>query len=338
MALDSNTNRHWRGVCALVAGASLWCTEAKSDEAGPAKPLPEPQPWFTGPLLAPTPVVIPPGHVFAQPYLFISDQPGRFGSRWAYQSFADNYSVNSLIAIQTGVLPFMDVKLVPGWLINFNQGSTDLGFTDLPVTLGFRILEENRAGWEPQIKLAVSETFPTGRYDNLDPAKHGADVTGGGSYQTAIVLFTQKSFHLGGKVFLRPRLVFQADYRGAFHVHGLNVYGGSNGDGSPHSKTDGVVRPGTQYTLYVSWELSLTQNWALAWDTVYVDSGAIGFRGDPGNAPINADDNAQNLSIAPAVEYNFSSTLGIIGGVWLAVVGKNTANFVTGTVSLALYY
>nr|NGX30574.1 hypothetical protein [Candidatus Anoxychlamydiales bacterium] len=40
------------------------------------------------------------------------------------------------------------------------------------------------------------------------------------------------------------------------------------------------------------------------------------------------------LSLAPAIEYNFSQNLSLISGAWFSVRGRNTANFATGIITL----
>ena len=43
---------------------------------------------------------------------------------------------------------------------------------------------------------------------------------------------------------------------------------------------------------------------------------------------------ADNLSLAPAIEYNWNENLGVLGGAQFSGYGKNSANFITGQFSV----
>ena len=47
---------------------------------------------------------------------------------------------------------------------------------------------------------------------------------------------------------------------------------------------------------------------------------------------------SDQLSVAPAVEYNATSNLGFIGGVWFSVWGRNSNAFVSGILSLVYVF
>jgi hypothetical protein len=86
-------------------------------------------------------------------------------------------------------------------------------------------------------------------------------------------------------------------------------------------------------------EVSLTQRWVIANDIVYNAQNRTSYSGNPGT---NADDSdaslgggySDNLNLSPAIEYNWNENLGVLGGVWFSVYGRNSGNFVSGVLSL----
>ncbi|HEX2583220.1 MAG TPA: transporter, partial [Chlamydiales bacterium] len=114
------------------------------------------------------------------------------------------------------------------------------------------------------------------------------------------------------------------------YVRGANAYGGD-------SSTNGLVRPGNAVQLIVSFEYTLTQNWALALDTYYQHLNRSTFSGNSDGKKVGAPSSEQ-FSLAPAIEYNFSKKLGIIGGVWFSVASRNTPQFISGVLNLTYTY
>jgi len=43
-------------------------------------------------------------------------------------------------------------------------------------------------------------------------------------------------------------------------------------------------------------------------------------------------------ALAPALEYNFSGNVGLIGGVWFPLSGKNTSHYMTYVLALNTYW
>ena len=58
---------------------------------------------------------------------------------------------------------------------------------------------------------------------------------------------------------------------------------------------------------------------------------------NPPIAPIGAPEGWQ-LSLAPAIEYNFNENWGVIAGPWFTVAGKNSSAFIVGMLAINIYY
>ncbi len=112
-------------------------------------------------------------------------------------------------------------------------------------------------------------------------------------------------------------------------MHGLNVYGGN-------TSTRGTAYPGNNFSVNVGLEYSLSQPWTLALDLLYIYQAKNRFSGHDGGTPMTSPSSA-SYSLAPAIEYNFSDKIGLIGGSWFTVAGRNTAQYINWILALNIY-
>lgn len=291
-------------------------------------------PFYGGPLLTGGAHNCAVGHVNIQPYLFIIDNYGIYTSNRKTKKEPDFWNVNPVFIFQTGITNWLDFQISPEANYNTtrNQGSVNWG--DLQTTLGFQLLKESP--YVPALRLTFSETFPTGHYEHLNPAKFGTDAMGTGSFETQLTLNISKvlwNFPLhpmqvrGNVVYIIPSNV---------DVHGFNSYGGGYG-------TDGTVFPGNELQLYGAVEISIVQTWVFALDAVYKYfdktrfSGYSGVSGTGGAASLGAPSGDQ-FSLAPAIEYNPSATQQFIFGSWFTVFGRNSNAFVSLVLTYEHYF
>jgi hypothetical protein len=92
----------------------------------------------------------------------------------------------------------------------------------------------------------------------------------------------------------------------------------------------------------VGLEYSLTRNWVLATDVLNTYTNKTWFKGRPGvtasGEPAGIGMHSSNrISLAPAIEYNFSDLFGIIAGCWFTVAGRNSGDFVSGVIAFNWY-
>lgn len=283
-------------------------------------------PWWTGPLLAPAGKTIPPGHVNFEPYGFYTVYPKGFRN------------IEAVPVITVGLLDFMDfqsaIPLDHSWINHGGPHSGGIG--DLSLGLGFQLVRQKEGSWWPDVRLVIQEVFPTGRYDNLSFNKAGTDQTGSGSYQTSISATFQKLSTLENGHYLRTRLNISGSRGTTVHVHGLSAFGGG-------SMTEGKVHPGGSYSVDLAFEYALTQHWVPVFEVLYVNSSSVNFDGNPGFTPGGAvagigGAGSNSVSLAPAIEYNINSNLGIIAGVWFSVTGPHAAKFTSTAVAVNYYF
>lgn len=293
----------------------------------------DPLPWFTGPLLAPAGVTMPKGHMNFEPYFFWTDSYGTYSRRWKRDPGPVTITSNPTMIFTQGLTDFMDYQIIAAYTFNSQSGASSNNWGDTSLSLGFQLLRDH--GYVPALRFTVQETFPSGKHDHLDPSKLGTDSTGAGSYQTTIGLNFQKLWHLGNHHFYRQRLSLAYIIPLATHLSGTNTYGGA-------PNTNGTIHLGKKWSADLGFEYTLTQKWVPALDLLYTQSQAGSFTGNPGTlstglpAPINTENDAE-LSIAPAMEYNFTPHLGAILGAWTSLTGENARAF-TAVVGAVNYY
>lgn len=307
-----------------------YSVEVSTHELPPTKPG-APQPWFTGPIFAPTSRTVPVGHVAVEPYLFSVVTCGHYNNHWHTESIPNFYSNALELLIQTGITPWMDFRATPQAFYNIHEGAKSFEFGDLQMGIGFQLLKEVQNTWIPNIKLAFRGNIPFGKYQHLNPHKNGTDGVGDGSWDPAILLIFGKIIHTSGIHFLSPRLEIKYTVPTPVHVKDLNVYGGGKG-------TRGWAYPGNLLYIDFAWEYSLSQSWALALDTIYIHENKTRFSGKtPLLAPVGHP-SLEQFSLAPAIEYNFNVNIGLIAGAWFTIFGRNTAQFASGVIALSIYH
>ncbi|MCX6990424.1 MAG: transporter [Chlamydiae bacterium] len=289
----------------------------------------EPSPWFTGPLLAPSAHTIPQGHVNLEPYFFYTVNTGIYTKHWHAKSIPNFYNSSLQFLTQVGITKFMDFQVIPEivWNKVKNQSYLDIG--DLPFVVGFQLALDVVGGWQPAVKLRLGANIPTGKYDHLKASKLGSDSTGSGSWLPTVGLVFSKLLQLGtGIHFLDARLFVNYQIGTPAYVKGLCTYGGGKG-------THGKVLPGNTLTVDGAIECNLTKRWGIALDGVYVHNNKTRFSGKT-TRPIGPPSGEQ-FSLAPAVQYNWSEDIGVIGGVWFTVAGRNAARFTSGVIAINIY-
>jgi hypothetical protein len=284
-------------------------------------------PWFTGPLLANAGQTIQKNKFNFQPYGFYivnelnNPQPIR------HPRTASTISqINDVVTLQgaLGITDALDAQVDANFLHNIQEGRHFTGVGDTNLMMGYQLINQNNNPNKPNIRFTVQQTIPTGRFSNLSPVANGTDSTGLGSNQTNFGLnFSQvNEVYLGH--YLQTTLNLNYLYAPPVKIDHASAYGGNE-------HTRGRIYPGNLMSLDFALELTLTQHWVAVIETFsayrlrtrFIDYGThpLRFERKLGNAPIN------EITLAPALEYNFSANFGVIGGVWFNVGGKNSPVF-----------
>jgi hypothetical protein len=307
---------------ALSLASLLWGVE-------PPTPEPFPLPWLTGPLLTPSGHVIPTGHINMEPYLYWTITRGQYGADWRANSVPRFTSINGQYSFQLGVAPSTEFDWILQGFYNSTQGVSSWCLGDIPIALSFQLLDERPGDWYPAIKLRFGGNLPIGRYQRLSPHKKKTDAGGSGSFLPGAGLVFTRLYHLTRQYYLATRFFLNYTLPTPVHVHGASAYGGNR-------QTRGKVFPPQIFLSLLGLEATLSRNWALALDVQYDYTTKGRFSGKAAGATMTSP-HSQQLALAPAIEYNWSENLGLIGGAWFSVAGQNSSQFVSWVVAINIY-
>lgn len=303
-------------------------------ECEPNKPT---APWLTGTLIAPKGTAVPYGDFVVKSYLYFTTNTASYDKNWHAVSANENfYSLNAQFLFYFGLTPWCDLNIIPQFFYNITSNQQAVYPGDLTIGLDFQLMKEDFTPYFPGIKFAIREVFPVGNFQYLRPRKLFTDLTGAGTFATQFDLVFYKVFHLYGLHWLSTTFSAQYTVKTPVNVHGFNAYGGGFG-------ANGKALPGNSFQGIVSFELTLNKNWVLAIDNVYTHTEVTQFFGSPGitfggtYADVGKPSSEQ-LSFAPAIEYNFSSNFGIIAGCWFSALGRNSAEFRSGVINFEYVY
>lgn len=284
-------------------------------------------PWFTGPLLANDGQATPKNHLNIQPYFFYTVNEDQFSHHpripTSIAQINDTFSMQATL----GVTDAADIQVTGTVNHNVKMGQRFNGIADTNFLFGYQLLRQNNNPNRPNIRFTLQETIPTGRYTNLSPTANGTDATGMGTYQTNFGMNLTQINEVTLGHYLQTTLNLNYLYAQATEISGNNAFGGDH-------FTLGKIKPGNFVSIDFALELTLTQNWVVVFETFCLHRQAVSFQNQQDPAIFLLDESAHirgnpinEITLAPALEYNFNANFGILGGVWFSVGGKNTPDF-----------
>jgi len=284
--------------------------------------------WWTGPLLAASAGSLAQGHFLIEPYVFDVIPRGQYDNDGRRHSGPHSNNFGSQSYVLYGLTDRVGVGLIPRFGFNdpsAGRSSSTVGIGDLTLQAQYGLTRFTEGSWIPSTSFVFQETLPVGKYDRL--GDRPADGFGAGAYSTTLALYSQYFFWMPNGRILRTRLDISYAISGSASVRDVSVYGTGEG-------FRGRARPGNSAIINAAWEYSLTRNWVLALDVVYehdsnthvsgLDLKTSGAGLLPATVELNSG-SGHTWSLAPAIEYNFNSRVGVIAGAKLTVAGRNAA-------------
>jgi len=322
-----------RGVAtlALCAAVAMTTGVARAQVATPTPPARQSldDAWWTGPMLAAGASTLPRGHVYVEPYLFDVITYGAYNRNGSLVGAPRANSYGSLTYLLYGITDRFTAGIQP--IFGYNTAtngpsSSGIGFGDLSVIAQYKLTQYHVGNWVPTSSLVVEETLPTGKYDRLGANPN--DGFGGGAYTTIASFYTQEPFWLSNGRILRTRIDTSYEFSGSAAVNDASVYGTNVG-------FHGSARPGNAFYVDVSQEYSLTRSWVLAMDEVYRHDSNTHVSG--GNIVLDSGP-SDTVYLAPAVEYSWTSDLGVLLGVRLVPAGSNRSATITPAIAISIFH
>lgn len=290
--------------------------------------------WWTGPMLAASGSSLPRGHFLLEPYLFEVRSTGRIDADGAHHSVPTDHDFGSLTYMLYGATDRLTLGMIPRFFYDQPAGapnSSGIGVGDLTLQAGYGLTRYTDGSRTPSIAFVVDETLPTGRYDRLTRLSDGV---GAGSYATGLSLYSQDYFWMPNGRILRARLDLTYTISSSVSVQDQSVYG------TPYGFR-GRAYPGDGYTVDAAGEYSLTRSWVLALDVVYQYNASTQVRGSfprPAGSEQADSGSSYSLGFAPAIEYNWSARAGVLLGVRVISIGRNTTTSITPAIAINLVY
>jgi len=296
--------------------------------------------WWTGPILAGSADSTAVGHFLVEPYLYDSSLVGHFDQRGRHQKAARFDTTRLAPSILYGVADRLTIGATPVFGLNRDgsNGHLSLGLGDLSVQAQYRLTDFQPGRGIPTVSVLLGATFPTGRCDEL--GAHGEDGMGTGAYVGTAAVFSQYYFWLPSGRILRTRLDLSYSVSDHPSLRDVSVYGTPPG-------FRGRAAPGAAFAAYLSGEYSLTRSWVLALEVGYqhADSTHVSGHGlaTPGQLQTQAghlriyeasSGSSRAVALAPEIEYNWNSRVGLLAGVVSTVAGRNAAETLTSVVAI----
>lgn len=278
--------------------------------------------WWTGPMLANSAETLPKGHFLVESYLYdvATTHADGFGSRtYMLYGLADRFTV--------GMIPILGYNRISG-----GPHSSGVGLGDIEVMAQYRLTEFQEGSALPTFAVQLQQAFPTGKYDRL--GNRPSDGMGSGACATTLALLSQTWFWLPNGRILRARFNLSQTFSGNADVQGVSVYGTDRG-------FHGRAKPGRAFLADASLEYSLTRNWVLAVDLFYTQNRNIRVTGwemeanrAAENLTVRTIGSASAFGFAPALEYSWTSHLGLLVGARVIPARGNTPSSITPVMAI----
>jgi hypothetical protein len=331
---------HWKTIPKAFAVLGLMCglvsaQATLAQTSGDRQSLDDA--WWTGPMLAPSAATLPRGHFLIEPYLYDVIQQGQYDRNGVKRGVPESNGFGSLTYINYGLLDKLTIGLIPTFgynRVSDGPSSSSVGMGDVTVQGQYRLTNFREGHWIPTMSLAVQEAFPSGKYDQL--GNRPSNGLGSGAYSTTLAFYSQTYFWLPNRRRLRMRLNVSQSISSGVNVKGVSVYGT---DANFH----GQAKPGSTSFVDASWEYSLTRSWVLALDATYRYQNSTRVTGSDGLASPGMKDSGKirfetgyndAIGFAPAIEYSWNSKVGILLGVRVIPIGRNTAATITPAIAI----
>lgn len=293
---------------------------------------PQNGPLFAGTQLAFYSTNAAPGDFAVQPYLFSIYNYGAYTKDKALSKGDESFENTVLLSLETGITRFLDISFIMHLDYNGAAGRESLLYGDTKVILGLQTSLSQKGTWVPNSRVLIGGSFPTGKYDKLNPKKGDSDISGSGAYELLLIAVISKEFWSFETHPLKANLNLIYTVPSMANVKGFNAYGGI-------FDTRGSASPGHRVTVNLGLEFSLSHHWAFGADLRYTNENRSTFSGEKGfpkgTPPFSCSlPSSEQFSIAPCLEYSWSENISVTLGAWFTVYGKNSQAFAGGVANV----
>lgn len=296
---------------------------------------------FTGPLITPNPAGLPQGSWYIEPYLV------RVDSRSYFDDNGNRHKKDEHSGGWTIVLPIIygfsdrltgQVNLSASRAESGSARSGGFRAGDTTARLQYLLQAPNSDGTKPAVSVALVQRFSTGSHDRISGRL--LDAQGDGVQRTIAAIGAQQIIWLGNDRPLRWRAQLTASPAPSrTAVSGTSVYGTSPG-------FQGHIARGSAWGFSAGAEYSFSDRWVGVMEVAASresNQRLTGYRPNPKEkGEIQYIDErrpaSRSVTLAPALEYHFSPTMGLIAGVEFSIDGRNTSHIISPQIALGMFF
>jgi len=288
---------------------------------------------FTGPLVTPAVNTLPTNRLNVEPYLIHTNIRGWYDgdrNRHAEKPTVRQWQV--AVPVIYGLTDNLSVQLTLNAARNSVGGyhSDGLRMADSVFRVQTRLKAPEADGTGLILAASIAQRLPTGQYHHLDT--NALNGVGTGEMRTTFALGAQQLHWLtnGHALRWRGQLAWSPS-PGRVALRGPSVYGTDIG-------FRGHASPGQAWNASVAAEYVLNARWVLVGEGIWNRTSGTRIDGRDSAHGTYTAPSGHGLSLAPAVEYHFSPTVGLIAGVQFSVGGRNASDFVAPQVALNMVF
>lgn len=286
---------------------------------------------FTGPLVTPAVNTLPAGMLNIEPYLIYANTRGVFdngGSRHALRPHRRQWQVALPMIYGLGDTTAVQLTLSAARTSAGRAHTDGMRMGDAQIRIQQRLTGpgDDGTGWITSV--SVAQRLALGPYHHL--GTNPLNGMGSGVARTTLAYGAQKLFWLeeGRALRLRGQLAWSPN-AARVRLRDASVYGTGYG-------FRGDAHHGQAWQASFAGEYALDPRWVIVGEMIFDRVGTIRIHGE--TQPGWKQRPGHSLSLAPAVEYHFNATLGLIAGVQFNVDGRNTARYVAPQAALNMVF
>lgn len=293
---------------------------------------------FMGPLITPNPAGMPKGHAFVEPYLIRIDNDRYYDGQGRRHEVEGSNVWLTVLPISYGLGERVTAQVNLSAARVETPGGNSRGFRagDTTAMIQYVLQKPNEDGTRPAVSVTLGQRYATGSYDRI--GGNPLNAQGDGVQRTNFGLGVQQVVWLPNGRPLRWRGQLTASPAPArVALKDTSVYGTPDG-------FRGDISPGSLFGISAAAEYSFNARWVGVFEVAanrQSDRHLSGYApdGNGGAQLINLRlPSTRSVSLAPAVEYHFSPTVGVIAGVEFTVAGRNTSGYISPQVALGMFF